>query len=174
MNVPCTQCGTPSPPGNRFCGRCGSPLPPSAGNLASSARPTHAPPGTAPPAAAPPTIGNPTPCWQCGTAVDPLHQASCPACGANLALSSAVAPAGPAVASGTFFADPGGAGPPAAPLGPPPPAAGPPPPFVGEPTAPRSRREPLVNGVVVTIIVAIVIVLVLAVAGIIAGQAIGR
>jgi hypothetical protein len=39
---------------------------------------------------------------------------------------------------------------------------------------PRHRREPLVSGVLLTVMVAIGIVLVLAVVGIVAGQAIGR
>jgi hypothetical protein len=166
MNVACTQCGTPSAPGNRFCGRCGTPLPPSPGNLPRSTQSGYAPPGVSPTGAA-----VSTPCWQCGTAVDPLRQPACPTCGASLGVP-ATAPA-TSVMAGPPQA---GFGPPPSPFGPPSAAPGPPPPFaVTEPApAPRSRREPLVSGVAITIVVAIGIVLVLAVVGIVAGQAIGR
>jgi ABC-type dipeptide/oligopeptide/nickel transport system permease subunit len=60
----------------------------------------------------------------------------------------------------------------------------PPPPFTQSESAPqlagtsgtgrRRRSEPLVSGVVLTIIVAIVIILLLAIVGIFAGQALGR
>ena len=181
MNVACTQCGTASAPGHRFCGHCGTPLPPSPGNLPASTRfapgvpmapPEAGPPAYAPPAAGPPVGGASTPCWQCGTAVDPLHQPACPICGANLVMP-APGPLTPAMAgppqAGFGASSPASFGPPGAPPGPPPPFA-----VAGPAPASRRRREPLVSGVLLTVIVAIGIVLVLAVVGIIAGQAIGR
>ncbi len=189
MNVACTQCGTPSPPGNRFCGLCGTPLPPSPGNLPPSTRyapsapsapsappgyapPPYEPPPQAPPVAAPPVSGASTPCWQCGTAVDPLRQPACPICGAHLVMAapgaSTPAMAGPPQA-GFDTSPPLPYGSPGSPPGPPPPFA-----VAGPATDPGRRREPLVSGALLTVVVAIGIVLVLAVVGIIAGQAIGR
>ncbi len=164
MNVACTQCGSVSPPGNRFCGRCGTPLPPSPGNLPASARTSMLRPD------APAVSGVRAPCWQCGAAVDPLREPICANCGATLSSNAlgaappvepapvAPAPPGPAPAA-VGWTDPapyGGYAP-----------AGP------TTAAPRAPRERLVSGPVFTIVAAIVIVLALAIAGIVAGQTLG-
>lgn len=175
MNVACTQCGTTSPPGNRFCGLCGSPLPPSPGNLPASARPTAAP--SPPPTSPTPWAStNLSPCWQCGNAVDPIHQASCPTCGAILGMATAGPGVGPptAAAASQPFGSPSFGAPPTALVSPPPPFTQPQPVGSTAAGARRRRSEPLVSGVVLTIIVAIVIILLLAIVGIVAGQAIGR
>jgi len=157
MTVTCTQCGSGSPPGNRFCGQCGAPLPPSPGNLPVSARWTQEPSSPAPAG-----WGAATPCWGCGNAVDPTRQPACPTCGAALTAPAqpAMVPSAPRPAPQT-------------PLGPPPPIAFPAASSPHPPDAPP-RRDSAISGLVLTAVVAIGIVLVLAVLGILAGQVIGR